>query len=406
MGAADVRLRSLADIAAHSRHVRFTPNIRYSSVRVGCPLSANSRHVWIGGGMSSLPNRRSYSLAVLGTGNESIVRLPGLLPQSSFIPVLYGAAESLNDALDAELAVAKALEDLGFTTEIMEVELELASIETLPSRRPLLVFNLVDAINCDGRFAPLVTARLDALGIAYTGCNTSALLKTLSKVGTKLKLRHAGLPTPEWSADGTGLDRDAQVIVKALWEHGSLGLDKTSVMRCEEAQQVLVARTLSHKTEHFAEAYIDGREFNLSLLEHSSGVEVLPIAEILFEGLEANAPKIVDFDAKWTPDSRVYIGTPRRFGLERNEPELAKKLKQLALASWNLFGLNGYARFDFRIDPTGKPFVIDVNPNPFLAQDAGFAAAAAEAGLSYQDLIGRIVELAWRFARQGTWFAA
>ena len=319
---------------------------------------------------------------------------------------MYGAAESSNDALDAELAVAKALEDLGFTTEIMEVELELASIETLPSRRPLLVFNLVDAINCDGRFAPLVTARLDALGIAYTGCNTSALLKTLSKVGTKLKLRHAGLPTPEWSADGTGLDRDAQVIVKALWEHGSLGLDKTSVMRCEEAQQVLVARTLSHKTEHFAEAYIDGREFNLSLLEHSSGVEVLPIAEILFEGLEANAPKIVDFDAKWTPDSRVYIGTPRRFGLERNEPELARKLKQLALASWNLFGLNGYARFDFRIDPTGKPFVIDVNPNPFLAQDAGFAAAAAEAGLSYQDLIGRIVELAWRFARQGTWFAA
>ena len=90
------------------------------------------------------------------------------------------------------------------------------------------------------------------------------------------------------------------MIVKALWEHGSLGLDKTSVMRCEEAQQVLIARTLSHKTEHFAEVYIDGREFNLSLLEHSSGVEVLPIAEILFEGLEANAPKIVDFDAKWT----------------------------------------------------------------------------------------------------------
>jgi hypothetical protein len=69
---------------------------------------------------------------------------------------VYGAAESLNDALDAELAVAKALEDLGFTTDIMEVELDLTSIEKLPSRRPLLVCNLVDAINRDGRFAPLV----------------------------------------------------------------------------------------------------------------------------------------------------------------------------------------------------------------------------------------------------------
>ena len=87
----------------------------------------------------------------------------------------------------------------------MEVELDLALIESLPSRRPLLVFNLVDAIDGDGRFAPRVPARLDALGIAYTGCSTSALLATLSKVGTKLKLAHAGLPTPEWSADGTGL---------------------------------------------------------------------------------------------------------------------------------------------------------------------------------------------------------
>jgi D-alanine-D-alanine ligase len=84
----------------------------------------------------------------------------------------------------------------------MEVTLDLASIETLPTRSPLLVFNLVDAINCDGRLAPLVTARLDALGLAYTGCSTSALFETLSKVGTKLKLPHAGLPTPEWSAVG------------------------------------------------------------------------------------------------------------------------------------------------------------------------------------------------------------
>ena len=108
--------------------------------------------------MSSLSNCRSYSLALLKDGernhrqtSEDSCRKVG------FIPVVYGAAERPNDALDAELAVARALEDLGFTTEIMEVELELASIETLPSRRPLLVFNLVDAINCDGRFAPLVT---------------------------------------------------------------------------------------------------------------------------------------------------------------------------------------------------------------------------------------------------------
>ncbi len=117
------------------------------------------------------------------------------------------------------------------------------------------------------RMRPRVPARLDALGTTYTGCSTSALLATLSKVGTKLKLAHAGLPTPEWSADGTGLDPEARVIVKAVWEHGSLGLDETSVMRCADAPKAIAKRTLCLETEHFAEAYVEGREFHLALLE-------------------------------------------------------------------------------------------------------------------------------------------
>jgi D-alanine-D-alanine ligase len=159
--------------------------------------------------------------------------------------VVCGATGSHSDhTLDAELAVAGALETLGFTTEIMEVELDLALIERLPSRRPLVIFNLVDAIDGDGRLAPRVPARLDVLGTAYTGCKTSGLLATLSKVRTKLKLARAGLPTPQWFADGRGLDPKARVIVKAVWEHGSLGLDKTSVMRCADALKAIPARIL------------------------------------------------------------------------------------------------------------------------------------------------------------------
>jgi D-alanine-D-alanine ligase len=316
----------------------------------------------------------------------------GIPPQRGFIPVVYGPTESPDDKLDAELAVAGALENLGFTTEIMEVALDLESIESLPARRPLLVFNLVDAINCDSRFAPLVPERLEALGIAYTGCNTGALSETLSKVRTKPKLAQAGLPTPEWSADGTGLNRDAQVIVKPVWEHGSLGLDETSVMRCADAPLVIAARNFCFKTEHFAEAYIEGREFHLALLERIWGVEVLPIAEILFGSLAFDAPKIYGYDAKWTPDSTAYNSTMRRFGLEQDEPKLAKTLQQFALATWTLFGFNGYARVDFRVDLGGAPFIIDINPNPYLSPDAEDAAAAAEARLTYQDLIGSIVE--------------
>ena len=164
------------------------------------------------------------------------------------------------------------------------------------------------------------------------------------------------------------------------------------MVHCADAPRVVVARTLRLKTDHFAEAYIEGREFNLALLERTSGVEVLPIGEILFGDL-GQVPKIVGYDAKWTPDSADYIGIGKcRFGLEKDEPELAKTLKQFALAAWNLFGFTGYASVDFRVDLTGAPFIIDVNPNPFLRPDAEFATAAAEAGLSFHDLIGSIIE--------------
>ncbi len=312
-----------------------------------------------------------------------------------FIPVVHAATESRPDEVDtlvAANAVAGALGALGFRTEIVGLAGDLHRLDALPARWPLLVFNLVDAVNGDGRLAPFVPARLEALALPYTGCSASAWLDTLSKISTKLKLAHAGLPTPSWSEDGSGLDPDARVIVKPVWEHGSLGLDDASVMLGAAAARAIAENNLRWRTEHFAESFVDGREFNLSLLEGPSGPSVLPIAEIVFEGFAAAMPKIVGYDAKWTPDSEAYIGTPRRFGLKADEPELAAKLNGLALACWHLFALSGYARVDFRLDKRGEPAILEVNMNPCLSPDAGFAAAAQVAGLSYEAMISLIVE--------------
>ncbi|HZJ12312.1 MAG TPA: hypothetical protein VFD26_06630, partial [Methyloceanibacter sp.] len=226
----------------------------------------------------------------------------------------------------------------------------------------------------------------------YTGAGTTAWLDTLSKVATKLKLAHAGLPTPDWSEDGTGLDPEAQFIVKPVWEHGSLGIGPDSVVRGADAARVIVERALRWNTEHFAEAYIDGREFAAAMMEGPEGVEVLPLRETVFQGFDDGEPLITDYDAKWTPGSQPFIGTPRRFGIEREDPELAAELTRLALACWELFRLGGYARVDFRVDPAGAPFILEVNLNPCVSDDAGFAASAEAAGLSYDEMIGRIVD--------------
>lgn len=315
---------------------------------------------------------------------------------TGFIPVLHAATDSRPDEIDTMLsaeAVAGALDALGYATEIVRLSSDLGGLDALPARRPLVVFNLVDAVNGDGRLAPMIPARLDALGLCYTGASTSAWFDTLSKIGTKLKLIHAGLPTPDWSADGAGLDPAADVLIKPIWEHGSLGMDETSVVRGAAAHQAIAERTSRWQSEHFAEAFVPGREFNVSLLEGegADGVQVLPIAEILFEGIADGAAQIVGYDAKWAPESAAYAGTPRRFGLERSEPLLAGVLAGHVRDCWALFGLSGYARVDFRVDPAGQAFILEVNMNPCLTPDAGFAAAAHEAGISYDAMIDRIV---------------
>lgn len=319
------------------------------------------------------------------------------LKPPGFIPVVHAATSDRPDEIDtlvAADAVAKALAELGFATGVVAINLDPRDIEALKRRDPLLVFNLVDAVRGDGKLAPVVPTLLDAAGLPFTGANAGAWLETLSKLVTKRRLEREGLPTPDWSADGSGLGADTPVIVKSVWEHGSLGLDESSVVKGAEAARIIAERSLRFGTEHFAEAYIDGREFNLALLEHRRGARVLPIAEILFEGWRDPRPRIVGYDAKWAPESEAYVRTPRRFGLEQNEPALAARLRDLAHSCWDLFGLTGYARVDFRVDALGQPWILEVNVNPCLSPDAGFAASASQAGLSYPDLIARIVEAA------------
>ncbi|MGB3021100.1 MAG: hypothetical protein WBE08_12490 [Methyloceanibacter sp.] len=321
------------------------------------------------------------------------------LKPHGFIPVVHAATKERPDEIDtlvAAEAVAGALAELGFATDIVAVDLDVTDFLALKRRDAMLVFNLVDAVRGDGRLAPGVPSLLDAAGLPYTGARSGAWLETLSKLATKSKLAREGLPTPPWSVDGGGLDPDRLVIVKPVWEHGSLGLDDSSVVKPAGAARIIAERTARFDTEHFAEAFVDGREFNLALLEGRHGARVLPMAEIVFEDWAEGRPRIVGYDAKWTPDSEAYTGTPRRFGVEREEPALAARLKQLALACWDLFGLAGYARVDFRVDAAGQAWVLEVNVNPCLSPDAGFAAAAREAGLSYPELIGQIVDAAPR----------
>jgi D-alanine-D-alanine ligase len=276
--------------------------------------------------------------------------------------------------------------------------------ERLRQSAPDLVVNLVESVGGQGRLVHLAPALLDTLRLPYTGCPTDATYTSANKVLAKQLMRSAGIPTPA-SFSPAQLERGEHVppgryIIKSVWEHASRGLDESSVLDARTGRELLTAmqsRSEALAGEGFAEQYIDGREFNLSLIAAKGGrAEVLPAAEIVFEGYGESKPKVVGYRAKWDESSYEYHHTPRRFDIGAGDAALLEELKRLALECWTVFNLRGYARVDFRVDPRGNPFVLEVNSNPCLSPDAGFAAALAQSGIKYGEGIERILAAAGR----------
>ena len=124
---------------------------------------------------------------------------------------------------------------------------------------------------------------------------------------------------------------------------------------------------------------------------------LLQILEIQFVNFPADKPRIVGYAAKWAENSFESRHTVRRFIDPQQEASLCEQLGQVALRCWDIFQLRGYARVDFRVDADGQPWVLEVNANPCISPDAGFAAAAAEEDISYSEAIQRIVAAAQPF---------
>jgi len=287
-----------------------------------------------------------------------------------------GAPPDERDVLDAAAAVAGALGRHGWVVASLGMEMDLAAAAAaLSAAAPDLVFNLVESLGGGGTLAVAAPALLDWLGLAYTGNGLAALALTADKRATRRALRTAGLPVPPAAEDGW----PGPFIVKHATEHASFGLGPHSV----------VGALPVPPPGWFAEAYVEGREFNLSLLAEGDTVQALPAAEMLFCDWPAGSPRIVDYAGKWLPAQPAYQRTVRSFAVE---PELARRLQGIAVACWRALGLAGYARVDMRLAADGVAYVIDVNANPCLSPDAGFAAAAAAAGLDFDAVAGRIAK--------------
>lgn len=305
--------------------------------------------------------------------------------------------ESSADVLIQVAAIETALAALGHAAVRLPFTRDLnANLARITAGMTNLIINLCESVDEDPLLSGHPAAVLELLDLPFTGSSAMALLLSTDKVTSKQLLRGADLPTPGFFLyQGRELiiplGLHFPVILKPRYQDASIGIDQESVV----SNKSTLASTLPHFYAQYGpiivEEFVCGREFNIALIGNAP-LRVLPIAEIDFAGMPDHLHRIVGYRAKWEENSVEYRHTNRVFPTDL-ATSLTKHLQQLATETFNLFGLRDYGRVDMRLNANNEPYVLEVNANPCLSPEAGFAAAAKGGGLDYPAMIDELLKL-------------
>ena len=327
-------------------------------------------------GTASLAHQSPSTNCELSTGNRQLF------------------AESEAGVLAEVEAVSLALDKLRIPHRAVGVRQFEELPAVLSASDETVVFNLVEGFWTNPKQCNLVSTVVRSFGKACTGNDAHGLLLSLDKWQCKTLLAAAGIPTPQGLIVPPGRPiptRDlfeGPYIVKPVETDASEGIDKTSIIPGPgKALRQAVQRIHDQMNQPaLIEQFIDGRELNISVISRKGELEVLPLAEIDFSAFEAGRPRIVGYEAKWLEDSFEYHHTPRIIPAPLPK-RVADRIRELAAASCRALSCFEYCRVDFRLDKANRSYVLEVNANPDISLDAGFAAAIKAAGMSYQAFV-------------------
>ena len=258
-----------------------------------------------------------------------------------------------------------------------------------------IIFNLCEGFRGRPEGEAWIAGLLEMLGTPYTGSGPSSLSLCLDKGKVKDVLTANNIPTPAHRIFDHKDDISAEglkypLIVKPLMEDASVGITVNSVVHEEEALRDRVSHVLeNYRQPAIVEEYIDGRELNAAIIGNGGEADLLPISEIEFS-LPPGIPRIVGFEAKWLEGTEMFGGT-RGVCPAVLPGDVEQKVREMASRAFRLCGCRDYARVDFRLGRKGL-FVLEVNPNPGINADSGFARSARTAGMEHGQLIRRILD--------------
>lgn len=334
-----------------------------------------------------------------------------LLVHEDFVPPdsIDGLSEKEVEPFKTEYDVQFTLRELGHEVQPVGVSSELSVLRSAINEfKPDIVFNLLEEFRESGHYVQNVIQYLELLGVAYTGCNARGLFVACEKPLSKQVLSYHRVHTPRFVVFRIGrmVRRPKRLsfplLVKSAVEQGSVGIARQSVVY-DDAKLLDRVRFVHEQvgTDALVEEYIDGRELYVGVMGNQR-LQTLPIWEMIFNKLPEGAPRIATYKIKWDLQYQEKIGLDTRAAVDLSE-EMRRRIERLCKRVYRMLLLSGYARLDLRLTPEGKIHVLEANPNPQLAYDEDFAESAHSAGLTYERLLQRIVNLGLTYPKSSHW---
>ena len=302
-----------------------------------------------------------------------------------------------------EYDAISGLRDLGHEVQPLGLYDDLAPLrQAIQDFKPHIVFNLLDEFRGEAMLDQNVVSYLELVQVPYTGCNPRGLMLARDKALSKQILHYHRIRVPRFAVVPAGrrLKRkparlDYPLIVKSQIEEASFGIAEASIVYNDEklAERVEFMHA-KVGTALILEQYIDGRELYVGVMGNKR-LQVLPVWELEIQRLRADAPKIATRRVKWNLKYQKRRGV--KIGPARNLlPELEQLLVKTTKRIYRLLQLSGYARIDFRLDAEQRPYFLEANPNADIAYGDEFAEAAEAAGIAYEPLLNRLLNIGLR----------
>ena len=322
-----------------------------------------------------------------------------VLYNQPLLPRDHPDSESEHSVVTIAERMGEVLGQANFRVELFGLGLEPAELlQALRRVKPSVIFNLYEGQTEDTETEVYVGGLLQWSGIPFTGSPPQALQLARSKHIAKTLLRGAGLPTADFMVVNEmpvpPCTLSWPVIVKPAEQDASIGMGQESVCTNQFQLEQRVAFILeTYGAPVLVEEYIAGREFNVALTEMPD-LQCLPPSEIVFKH-KAGAWPILTYAGKWDQGSEEYANTPPQFPADVS-PRLAQRLNDIAMKVYRLIGCRDYARVDFRVTEEGKPFILELNPNPEISEECGFTGCLGAMHVPHEEFIVRLVTHALR----------